>query len=311
MQQFMIMMLTALTITNFVGSAQADDCAKAGELTTQAYRLGQQGAAAAAQSPLLEEALRLCPNSPEAHNNLGVLLEETGAYPQALAHYQAAAQAQPDFAPAWFGVGEVYRKTGQFALALEAYLRICQEDQDARKYIEDILVNQRYQAANEGDVLDQASLRLLFDPMRREAINRRLRECHFDLIMRGGTRATVVPEVIFRNLLFDVGRATLQAAALPQLQEIGAALAELPANPIRLSGHTDQQPFAGHTPAESVALNQQLSEARARTVAEYLVGRGIPRERLIVTGYGQSQLLVNENTPEAYRQNRRVTIEVE
>jgi len=292
--------------------AQADDCQQAEILTTQAYQAGQRGASAAEQQTLLEQALRLCPTHPEAHNNLGVLLENVGRYDLALTHYQQAARLKPDFPEAWFGVGEVYTKTGQLALALEAYLNAC-HDPDARTRIEDLLSSQRYRSATEGEMLDQQSLQLFFDPARRDAVNAQLRACGFTEITRAGVtyRAYVEPVVIFSNILFDRGQASLKAASFPQLQEIGAALAQFPNIAIRISGHTDTQPFRGRTAAESVPLNLQLSQDRAATVAEYLVGMGIPRGRMHTEGYGQMQPLATGDTEDAYRQNRRVEIEVE
>lgn len=51
---------------------------------------------------------------------------------------------------------------------------------------------------------------------------------------------------------------------------------------IQINAHTDSR--------GSAAANQSLSERRAKSVADYLVSRGINRERLTTRGYGESQL---------------------
>jgi outer membrane protein OmpA-like peptidoglycan-associated protein len=291
---------------------QAEDCVKATELVIQAFDAGRAGASWSEQKQLLQQALQLCPQHPEAHNNLATIFEQEQDYDQALAYYQEAVRIKPDFAEAWFGIGEVYYKTGKFALSLEAYLNAC-KDQDARQKIEDLLVSGQYRTSEAGEILDAQSLRLVFDPQRRAEINQKLRTCGFDIIRRGNSdfRAYVEPEVIFRNILFDVGKASLTPESIPQLEEIGQALLELSSTNIVISGHTDKQPFKGCSQEESDRKNMQLSQDRAATVAEYIVKLGVPLSHIETHGYGPTQPLIDSDTEEAYQQNRRVVIEVE
>ncbi len=304
-------LLLSVTFVSLACLAQAEDCAKATELVIQAYDAGQAGASFSEQKAVLQEALQLCRQHPEAHNNLASILEEEQDYEQALTHYQEAARSKPDFAEAWFGVGEVYYKTGKLALALEAYLNACR-DQDAGRRIEDLLANNRYRSAEAGEVLDQESLALLFDQKRRDEVNQKLQDCGFDIITRGDVsyRAYVEPVLIFRNIRFDLGQASLKPESIPQLEEIGAALLRQARGNMIISGHTDKQPFKGRSKEESVELNMQLSKDRAATVAEYLAGLGVPRSRIETYGYGPKQPLVEGDSEETYAQNRRVEIEV-
>ena len=68
---------------------------------------------------------------------------------------------------------------------------------------------------------------------------------------------------------------------------------------------------AGHT--DSVGpedYNQRLSERRAQAVADFLMDRGIERERLQVVGYGESRPRVPNDSPENRQKNRRVVLSV-
>ncbi|MCX7882531.1 MAG: OmpA family protein [Brevinematales bacterium] len=76
---------------------------------------------------------------------------------------------------------------------------------------------------------------------------------------------------------------------------------------IEVSGHTDDLP--GPTPT----FNKQLSERRAKAVYDYLVARGIPAEKLVWAGYGESRPykaitpeMTKDQRDEIRSRNRRV-----
>jgi OmpA-OmpF porin, OOP family len=58
----------------------------------------------------------------------------------------------------------------------------------------------------------------------------------------------------------------------------------------------------------SEAYNLKLSERRAQAVTTYLVEAGIPSDRLIPHGYGKTDFVAANNTPEGCAQNRRVEL---
>lgn len=100
-------------------------------------------------------------------------------------------------------------------------------------------------------------------------------------------------------LNFDTGKATLQADAAPQLDQIAQMLK---ASPLKLE-------IAGHT--DSVGKpedNQKLSEARAQTVRQELLKRGATADRLTAKGYGPSSPLADNRTEEGRAKNRRVEL---
>ncbi len=110
-------------------------------------------------------------------------------------------------------------------------------------------------------------------------------------------RIIELPEVRFANNSAELTDATRRA--------LNNAVQDLEANPgirVEVAGHTDSVGDAGY--------NRQLSERRARSVMEYLVSEGIPAENLYVRGYGESDPIADDSTPEGRRQNRRVELRV-
>ena len=81
-----------------------------------------------------------------------------------------------------------------------------------------------------------------------------------------------------------------------------AYLNERPGMVIQLEGHTD---FAGNADA-----NMALSQARVEAVKDYMVGKGIKKNRLYTKAFGGTQPLTEERTDEAKTRNRRVEVRV-
>jgi flagellar motor protein MotB len=77
-----------------------------------------------------------------------------------------------------------------------------------------------------------------------------------------------------------------------------AALDALPGVSLALTGHTDD--------VGSESTNQSLSVALARLAVDRLAERGVPAERTIVRGAGESQPIADNATPEGRQANRRI-----
>ena len=103
------------------------------------------------------------------------------------------------------------------------------------------------------------------------------------------------------DVLFNAGKASLRDAAKRSLREVAAVLqSEYPDRQIRVEGYTDSDPIR----KSGWKDNLELSLARAAAVHRYLVGRGIPAERLYAAGYG------SENPLQSKAASRRVEIVV-
>jgi chemotaxis protein MotB len=116
--------------------------------------------------------------------------------------------------------------------------------------------------------------------------------------------------VLQSELLFDVGKAELKPEAQAEVDKIAAALLDLSkkipddiAWVLRVDGHTDVRPTGT---AGQFKSNWDLSAARAIAVVQYLVGKGIPPQRLVAAGFGEFQPIDTGTTEEAYRRNRRI-----
>ncbi len=103
-------------------------------------------------------------------------------------------------------------------------------------------------------------------------------------------------------IYFDFDRYNIRPDAAIELAKILAAMREYPELIIHIESHTDSR--------GSKAYNELLSERRAQSTLEWLVSKGISRDRLSAKGYGENRL-INECadgvqcTEEAHQLNRR------
>lgn len=105
------------------------------------------------------------------------------------------------------------------------------------------------------------------------------------------------------HLRFDTDRADLIPSGVEQLALISGILRDYPENRINIMGHTDS--------VGSEDYNQRLSQARADTVRVTLLQQGVaPRSILSATGYGESQPIADNASPEGRAQNRRVELSI-
>jgi len=109
-------------------------------------------------------------------------------------------------------------------------------------------------------------------------------------------------KVVLNNIFFDFNKATLQQSSYPELNNVLKLLNEYPTLVIEISGHTDN--------IGSAAVNQRLSESRAKAVVDYLVAQGISAKRLKYAGYGFTQPIADNRTDEGRATNRRVEFKI-
>lgn len=115
------------------------------------------------------------------------------------------------------------------------------------------------------------------------------------------------------EVLFNAGQAVLKSEANPELDRIAGAITDLsreipPDIPwvLRVDGHTDARPIA----SSAFPSNWALSAARAISVVQAMVARGIPPQRLVAAGFGEFQPLDLATGDDAYARNRRIELKL-
>ncbi len=109
---------------------------------------------------------------------------------------------------------------------------------------------------------------------------------------------------------FVSGQAVLLPAARERLANRAAELRDKRGLRFEIQGHTDNQRISQRLKA-TYPDNQALSEARARTVAEYLSDRlELLTERFAIAGFGDTQPVASNATPTGMAANRRTVIRV-
>jgi chemotaxis protein MotB len=109
--------------------------------------------------------------------------------------------------------------------------------------------------------------------------------------------------VLTDGLLFDSGTATVKPDGKPLLQKIGVILSRGQAHPVRVEGHTDNVPIAGHFPS-----NWELASARASGVVRVLLGTPLRSSPFEAVGRAALDPLSTNGTPGGRAKNRRVEI---
>jgi len=116
--------------------------------------------------------------------------------------------------------------------------------------------------------------------------------------------------VLQSEVFFDTGKADLKPEGRAELDKVAGALLELEkqipsdlAWVLRVDGHTDVRQIAVGGAFKS---NWDLSAARAISVVQYLIGKGVSPQRLVAAGFGEFQPIDSGKTEEAYQRNRRI-----
>ncbi|NNM28232.1 MAG: OmpA family protein, partial [Akkermansiaceae bacterium] len=104
------------------------------------------------------------------------------------------------------------------------------------------------------------------------------------------------------DITFDVARDDIRSDFAGTLDSVALVLNKFNRTLVNVNGHTDSD---GGT-----SYNQDLSERRASSVAQYLTSRRVDPRRLIVRGFGESSPIASNATSSGKAQNRRVEIHI-
>jgi outer membrane protein OmpA-like peptidoglycan-associated protein len=148
------------------------------------------------------------------------------------------------------------------------------------------------QAAAQSDLLRQQA-----EKEKQELRARLLQQLNTVLSTRDSARGLIanMSDVLFRSGSFE-----LLTAARERLAKVSGIVLAYPSLHLAVEGHTDS--------VGSDEYNRQLSERRAQAVRDYLVQQGISPDAIAASGFGKSEPVASNDTPEGRQQNRRVEL---
>jgi outer membrane protein OmpA-like peptidoglycan-associated protein len=96
---------------------------------------------------------------------------------------------------------------------------------------------------------------------------------------------------------FDVNKASLRPASFKALDNLAYVLKIKNDIKVEIAGHTDSD--------GDDMENMKLSQARAESVINYLITKGIAKDRLVAVGYGETEPIADNDTAFGKQENRR------
>ena len=109
-------------------------------------------------------------------------------------------------------------------------------------------------------------------------------------------------KIALRNVFFDTGKSDIRSESNAELDRLVKLMKDVPGLKIELSGHTDN--------TGSAQGNITLSQSRAEAVVNYLISKGIAKNRLTAKGYGSDRPVADNSTSEGRQLNRRTEFEI-
>ncbi|MDR1678344.1 MAG: OmpA family protein [Prevotellaceae bacterium] len=117
--------------------------------------------------------------------------------------------------------------------------------------------------------------------------------------------AAINEKIVLNNIYYDFDKSNILPESSVELDKVVRFLNDNPDNQIELSSHTDSR--------GSDEYNMALSERRAQSAVDYVISKGVDKERITAKGYGETQPVNNCTndvpcTEPEHRQNRRTEI---
>ena len=243
-----------------------------------------------------------------------------------LAHYLVVADKNLDIVEARIKLNETRDQIASASEVREGILRSAREleiaraEADARsaeasaRYAQgeaartgaQLSVQQQQLAIREAELraqereLDQKDAQLAAAQAELEATEReaqRLADQLDEVSMVVNERGTIL---VLSDIMFDFDSAAIKPGSDHALDEIAEFLINQEGSELKVEGHTDSLGTDGY--------NLVLSRDRAAAVRNALVARGVPRDRIDMTGYGEDYPVASNDSPSGRQLNRRVEI---
>lgn len=178
--------------------------------------------------------------------------------------------------------------------------QIAQQQAEARQEAERQTAAAQQQAAAAQQAQLQAEQAARQTAQQTEQMRERLRE-QLNAVLQ--TRETARGLIMnMSDVLFDFNKYTLKPEAREKLAKVSGILVAYPNLQVQVEGYTDN--------IGSDDYNQKLSEQRADSVKDYLVGQSVPQNNVSAQGYGKSDPVADNASDSGRAQNRRVQLVV-
>lgn len=109
-------------------------------------------------------------------------------------------------------------------------------------------------------------------------------------------------KIILHNTFFESGKSALRPESFSELNRLAKMFEKYPNLILEIAGHTDNR--------GSLAVNQRLSKARAKSVVDYIIGQGVNLANLKAVGYNYKFPVASNKTKEGRQENRRVEAKI-
>ncbi len=123
------------------------------------------------------------------------------------------------------------------------------------------------------------------------------------VLLEGKLKVTMVDQV-----LFSEGGFRLNSQAKAVLSKLVPTLSGLQQTKIIVDGYTDNVPIGPGLKREGISSNLELSSRRADVVVEYLVNQGVNQNLISAQGFGESNPVASNDTPDGRSLNRRIEV---
>eukprot|EP00929_Paragymnodinium_shiwhaense_P027205 TRINITY_DN16013_c0_g1_i1.p1 TRINITY_DN16013_c0_g1~~TRINITY_DN16013_c0_g1_i1.p1 ORF type:complete len:765 (+),score=204.31 TRINITY_DN16013_c0_g1_i1:119-2413(+) len=205
-----------------------------------------------------------------------------------------------------FGKGSAHMSS--FATrAVQGVMKVLKENADVKICVEG------HTSSAESDSVSTQRANAVLDLLVKNGVPRhRLRAAGFGASFPEGDKGSdnqrvefsVIQEISIKGTVqFSPCSDSLTGSAKPLLDKVAALLLARPCLRVRVEGHTDNAPNWG-------CSNQELSEGRAQSVANFLNEKGIEMDRLAPVGFGESLPRTPNSSREGRTNNRRVEFHV-
>ncbi len=179
----------------------------------------------------------------------------------------------------------------------EQALQQAEQARQAAEQQRQLLAQQAQQAQQQAQQAEQA--RVQVEQQAQQQRQRLLEQLNNVLQTQETARGLVsrMPDV-----LFATNRATLRPDAKIRLAKVAGIIMAYPDLKLEIDGFTDNTGTAQY--------NEGLSQERAAAVRDFLINQGVEANNVITRGFGESEPIASNATPQGRQQNRRVELVV-